>query len=379
MTSQAEGQRWVDTWHQFKSKVHARQTDKPAQQNNSNGSNQGFSFPYLKCQKGAGEELTTWDEEMVKSAPFWECWIVISSLIYLLELILGVSYWRKRNTRYQMVIGDASNSAADNSYHWNVERQDSEETAHSLQLSEGIGDSPPTFQINAMRLASLASTEQIHIAQHEHITPRFQVFTRITSKLCNTSVARRRWIMALRVVTLLLVNALLAFTVTFSSISLMEIHHNPFFKENMQQWTPACSNSYSVCEAGNNNIDRPSLPWNSTNDNDASYSQESRSKPFSYIMASDAQLYWFNGEFPQMGKQDIPTSCSPHDSCGRCTKKHGYATNTRLKRGWEALLTGEVDGMERRRGWNGTEERLPVPDTLIMNGAWSVFFLAGIQ
>ena len=276
---------------------------------------------------------------------------------------------------YEMVIGAASKNAANNSYHWNAERQDSEETFHSLQLSECIGDSPPTFQDNAGLLSSLAITERIHTAQHQHTTPRFTVFAHITSKLCNNSAARRRWIMALRIVTLLLFNALLAFTVAFSSISLMEIHNSPFFKESMQQWTPACSNPDLVCEAGNRNIDRPSLPWNSSSDNDASYSQESRAMPFSYIIASDAQLYWFNGEFAQMGKQDIPTACSPQDSCGRCTKKHGYATNTRMKTGWEGLLTGEVDGMERRRRWNGTEERLPVPDTLIMNGACSVFLL----
>jgi hypothetical protein len=36
-----------------------------------------------------------------------------------------------------------------------------------------------------------------------------------------------------------------------------------------------------------------------------------------------------------------------------------------MKRGWERLMTGEVDGMEH----NSAEESYrPVPDTLIMNG-----------
>ncbi|KAL3778783.1 hypothetical protein HJC23_002689 [Cyclotella cryptica] len=375
MASQAEGQRWVDTWQKFSTNtLHARQVDKYQQLNDSIVKNHGVSFPYLKCQKGAGEELTTWDEELVKSAPFWECWIVISSLIYLAELILGVSYWKKRKISYEMITGAASNSTAIDSYRLNAERQDSEDSFHSLQLTESVNNTPPTFQDYSVLLASIASTERIHTTQHQHTTTRFKVCTPVTSKLCNTSAARRRWIMALRIVTLLLFNALLAFTVAFSSISLMEIHKSPFFKENMQQWTPACSNPDLVCEAGNRNIDRPSLPWNSTKDNDASYSQTSREMPFSYIIASDAQLYWFNGEFAQMGEQNIPTACSPNDTCGRCTKKHGYDTNIRLKRGWEALLTGEVDGMERRRWWNGTGERLPVPDTLIMNGDLTAYF-----
>jgi hypothetical protein len=92
--------------------------------------------------------------------------------------------------------------------------------------------------------------------------------------------------------------------------------------------------------------------------------------PFSYLIASDAQLNWFNGEFAQMGVQNLPPSCSPSDSCGSCTRKHGRDTNLRLRKGWERLMLGEVDGMEMRNETvhSGGSSRLPVPDTLIMNG-----------
>lgn len=90
--------------------------------------------------------------------------------------------------------------------------------------------------------------------------------------------------------------------------------------------------------------------------------------PFSYIIASDAQLNWFNGEFSQMGMQNLPPACSPTDSCWSCTKKHGRETNLRLRRGWESLMSGQVDGMELR---NESVGSWPIPDSLIMNGEMS--------
>ena len=86
-------------------------------------------------------------------------------------------------------------------------------------------------------------------------------------------------------------------------------------------------------------------------------------QPFSYIIASDSQLYWFNGEFAEMGQHAIPSACSPSDSCGSCTGKHGLATNQRLKKAWESLMMGNVNTQNATSGSD-----LPIPNTLIMNG-----------
>jgi hypothetical protein len=104
-------------------------------------------------------------------------------------------------------------------------------------------------------------------------------------------------------------------------------------------------------------------------------------EPFAYIIASDAQLYWFNGEFPEMGQKPIPSSCSLSDSCGRCTAKHGLNTNLRLKKAWEGLILGTTTGMRRTNATNISASRvdnddLPIPNTLVMNGekiySWSL-------
>jgi hypothetical protein len=153
----------------------------------------------------------------------------------------------------------------------------------------------------------------------------------------------------------------------------MEIQSNPHFTESMQVLTPACSDPTLVCPAGNEDIDLPSAVVWSQNRKSGPRRMEDKTEvdaanymePFSYIIASDAQLYWFNGEFSEMGQKPIPSSCSPSDSCSRCTAKHGLHTNIRLKKAWESLMTGATDGM---RGRNHATNNLPIPSTLVMNG-----------
>lgn len=339
LTSMAVGQRWIDTYSQF---MHVNTDDHVT----------GVAFPYLKCQKGSGEELSTWDGELVKSAMFWECWIVMCACVFLVQLIACVWLCRKSSIRYGMIIGRCSSGDLASNAQDDLE-------FHSLQLSETAGSEMPSILQDIPRLPPLPTNNRSSRNQ-EHTTPRCELCTPVTLKLCNTQSARRKWMMALRIVLILALNALLAFTIAFSSISLMEIHNSPHFKDSMRQWTPACSNPDLVCEKGNTDIHLDSIPW----------TQTQSMSPFSYLIASDAQLNWFNGEFAQMGVQNLPPSCSPSDSCGSCTRKHGRDTNLRLRKGWERLMLGEVDGMEMRNETvhSGGSSRLPVPDTLIMNG-----------
>jgi hypothetical protein len=338
LASSAVGQRWVDTYHQFitNSVLNGDILETDNKQNVS----ANVPFPYLKCQKGSGEELSTWDGELVQTALFWESLICICSSVFAVELFFGVWYYRRRWRRYEWI-------GVNN-------QEDGVIEIDSLQLSETVNDLRPALN-------------------HHHTTPRCKLCSPIATKLCNTPTSRRKWITLFKIMLLILVNALLTFTIAFSSISLMEIHNSPFFTESMRHWTPSCSNPDLVCENGNHDIDRRPSSWNdsrwaaSTANASTMNEQATASKmqPFSYLIASDAQLNWFNGEFPQMGKQNLPPSCTPTDSCYRCTRKHGYETNLRMKRGWERLMTGEVDGMEH----NSAEESYrPVPDTLIMNG-----------
>lgn len=334
LTLDAVGERWVDSYRRFVKGETASSA--------TTIMNDGVPFPYLKCQKGSGEELSTWDGELVQSALFWECWIAVCLGVLLVQLIVGGLYWKKRRRRYRMIrssTGDVSSDSAGI-----VEPEEKEEIGfHSLQLSESVND--------VLDNLSLSSIDRFGVVQEsEHLTPRCKLCTPMAAKLCNTASSRKKWKAAIRTLLILGLNILMAFSIAFSSISLMEINNSPYFQENMRQWTPACSNPDLVCPNGNVDIKNESTKPN-----------RDAAGPFSYLIASDAQLNWFNGEFAQMGLQNLPPACTPTDSCWSCTRKHGQETNLRLKRGWESLMSGNDVGM-------GTFSGLPVPDTLVMNG-----------
>mmetsp|Transcript_45110 Transcript_45110/g.88252 ORF Transcript_45110/g.88252 Transcript_45110/m.88252 type:complete len:329 (-) Transcript_45110:614-1600(-) len=82
--------------------------------------------------------------------------------------------------------------------------------------------------------------------------------------------------------------------------------------------TPACSDPSKVCAAGNVDVHRPSSPVSRA------------AAPFTYVVASDAQLDWFDGESPSLGRRNAPVPCDEGDSCGTCTRKFGRYTNARL-------------------------------------------------
>ncbi len=73
MVSAAEEHGWVDSWRRYYF---------PPMNNPSFGDVSDILFPYLRCQKGPGELLNTWSSDVVKSAIFWECLILLASLIF---------------------------------------------------------------------------------------------------------------------------------------------------------------------------------------------------------------------------------------------------------------------------------------------------------
>jgi len=169
---------------------------------------------------------------------------------------------------------------------------------------------------------------------------------------------------------MVLINGLLAAAVTFSALSLIEIKAHPHYSERMQKLTPACSDPAMVCPSGNRDIDKQSAQWPPLESapgrkDDSTQTLQATTgtmQPFSYVIASDAQLYWFNGEFAEMGRKPMPSSCTPSDSCGRCTGNHGMNANRRLQKAWKSLMTGETDGI------NASNADLSIPQTLVMNG-----------
>lgn len=355
MVSVANGESWVDSWHK-----HVSHKDDMLQV--ANGVGDDVPFTFLRCQKGAGERLKTWTGEVVKSSAFWEGWIALASVILVGE-IAGLAYFcRRGKMRYEKVDLEASthsgarNGAVDDENAGEISslQIDDDEAGRRNPEDAECGDD----QSFLSRFSLIRSSS---VLDSKYVTPRCKYCSPLTS---------RRALCILRILLALALNVMLVFTISFSAISLVEIKSNVHYSERMQRLTPACSDPALVCKAGNEDIDRMSARWASSPNATATGAAAATSidrnsaatesmEPFSYVIASDAQLYWFNGEFADMGRKPVPPACSPSDSCGRCTGRHGLRTNLRLKKAWESQMTG-----------NGTNN-FPVPSTLVMNGELS--------
>ena len=315
MASVSEEHRWVDSWRKYSfppkdGKSHLEDIE-------------NIPFPYMKCQKGAGELLKTWSGDVVKSAAFWESLIVLTLVGEIAALFFfGRRDKLSRNDRKGLETGRESGL--------DVQEFDNR-IIHFVPVRWSL---LPSISFNQGSLNS------------KNASPRF--------KYC-TPLAPRRSLCILRILCMVILIGLLAVTLSFLAVSLIEIKAHPQYSERMQQLTPACSDPVMVCPTGNRDIAKQSAQWPPSEGTGTM-------QPFSYIIASDAQLFWFNGEFAEMGRKTMPPSCRPSDSCGKCTGNHGTTTNLRLRKAWESLMTGKTDGM------NASHANLPIPNTLVMNG-----------
>lgn len=149
-----------------------------------------------------------------------------------------------------------------------------------------------------------------------------------------------------------------------SVVSLVEIGRLSVYSDRgrASKLTPKCVDPSAVCEAGNVDINRTSRPAKSLD-------PEESDKPFSYLVASDPQLYWWDGESPLLGRANVPRPCDEErDTCGSCTAKVGRRTN-RLMR--DAIVNHTRSSSDENANANAT---VPIPSTLIMNGDLGAYF-----
>lgn len=341
LVSQASGEKWIDTWHEHLDKSTISSLD--YLHNDDNMDN--VPFPLLRCHKGAGEKLRTIGGDAVQSPAFWQSWIILCSSIIVIQITILYMRCKKRKLRYDRlnILNNESVMIGDLHFDEATESELSTNGVTLLTEQESMEIENPT---------AVDNSSQREIRTHDD-TRRFQY--------CTPFMSRNAFI--LRVLSMLTLNILLVITIAFSSLSLMETKYHVELSDAMEKLTPECTNQDLVCKRGNQKIDKPSAyrsPYA-----DASFARSesvtTTGQPFSYIIASDSQLHWFNGEFAEMGEKSIPSSCTEKDSCGHCTAKHGYNTNLRMKRAWEILMT---DG-------NSSQ---PIPDALIMNGDLTAYF-----
>jgi len=116
------------------------------------------------------------------------------------------------------------------------------------------------------------------------------------------------------------VNGIILASILISSVSIYELSGANLSKS-ASKITPACSDPSKVCVAGNKDVHRPSSLVSPS---------APLPEPFTYVVASDAQLDWFDGESPSLGRRNVPIPCKEGDSCKTCTDKFGLYTNERL-------------------------------------------------
>jgi len=159
-------------------------------------------------------------------------------------------------------------------------------------------------------------------------------------------------------VLLFLLNLSLAYVMFTSLLSILENAYNKdLHLFALEAMTPACT-SDTLCKDGNVDVDKPSLPYHPSALADV--------RSFSYVIASDPQLNWYNGESRHIGGLNYPPPCTSSDSCWSCTDKLGAYTNAQMKRTMEKLIRGGENFSSR-----------PVPKTLVMNGDLTAYYHRG--
>jgi hypothetical protein len=367
LVSQVNGEKWIDTWHDH--------LDKKTTINNINymqdNGNKNVPFPYLRCQKGAGEEIRTYSGDAVQSSIFWESWIILCSLIIVTQIATLYMRYKKRKSRYDRLNASNTESVVMNGIDdLQLDDETCTETDRYDRLMSSNGTTLLTEQ-ESMEIEDSRTDNPTGIDNPitERVLPSADDNRRC--KYCAPYLSHRA-LGLLRVLSIVALNILLVITIAFSSLSLMETKFHVQLSESMEKLTPECTNPYFACEKGNQEIDKPSTYKSPIEKSFVRSESTSSMKPFSYIIASDAQLHWFNGEFAEMGEKNIPSSCTEKDSCGKCTAKHGYNTNLRMKRAWEMLMTGKTDGMVIQEDNNSSI--MPIPNTLVMNGDLTAYF-----
>ena len=164
----------------------------------------------------------------------------------------------------------------------------------------------------------------------------------------------------LRALALLATSVGLAAVLAVAVLSLVELDGRTILSDSAARLTPRCSDPSAVCPAGDRAVDRPSSSPPPPGSDGPS------PPPFSYLVASDAQLDWYDGESPDLGRSAVPGPCSSADSCRTCTARVGRHTNGQVRASVMRLLAGDIAASGGSTG--------PVPETLIVNGDLTAYY-----
>ena len=296
-------------------------------------------FNYLRCNRDAGERLNTFADSMAKSPIFWCFGLVVSLNLLRLQMF---SIRNRFRVHYKPLLQDPGPIDFSITSDFDEDATASDETGSLIQTS-------------------ISNEDQVTVA--DHFSEQIEAPHTIDLRICvycpiffPEKIKQWKYWRSCGVVTGLLVgNAFLFCLLLVSSLSLAEIWGQQFYMGSLKYYTPACSNPDNVCQAlANQDISKPSN----------TYSPNESFQPFSYLIASDIQLDWFDGESAYLGQRNVPPPCKETDSCGLCTRKFGQYTNSQFLKAFDRLMS------------NFTWDTSPSirPNTLVMNGDLTAYF-----
>lgn len=306
-----------------------------------------YTFDYLRCNRGAGEQLYSNGQVIVKSVTFWSFVIVFCFIIFIIQIYFRFRRRRRRSRREFF---------QDTMLRYNEEmKMDSDILIQEYDQGNSFNESPTTSASVPVPIEQksedinpdeIVTTPQQHTQQndstttgtHHNCTKRVYFI-----KNCST------------LVLIVIINLFLMYVLFTAILVTIERVQSLDLPPYLQSLTPPCSETELLCPIGNIPIDKPSI-------NRSEALSQDNFKPFSYIIASDSQLDWYNGESSTIGLANYPPPCSSTDSCGSCTTKLGTYTNNQLKKSFENLINRT----------NNTNR--PTPTTLVLNGDLTQYF-----
>jgi hypothetical protein len=269
--------------------------------------------PFLRCSRGAGEQLQSNTQIIMSSVVFWSIAIGFILILLIYQIWYFILSKRRRHFYHDTM----------NSFHNELE----------MDLDNDNDAGPRAM------------------ASQADITNEEQIYTEVERrKCCNGSASFS--IRQCFNVLIILVDIFLLYIVFTGILVIVEIDQKLDLPTTLKMLTPTCSSTNLMCPSANIPIDKPST----TRSNNTS-------QPFSYIIASDTQLNWYNGESAYIGSLNYPPPCHAKDSCGSCTQKFGEYTNEQIKKSIEKLINNST-----------YENNVPRPRTLVLNGDLTQYF-----
>ncbi len=296
-----------------------------------------YKFDYLRCNRGAGEQLYSNGQIVIKSVTFWSFVIVFCFMIFILQI-----YFLRRRRRREFF--------QDTMLKYNEEmKMDSDILIHE-ELDQGSDcNEDPTASVLVEQKSEdinpneIVATPQQHTQQNDSTSTQHNCTKRI-QLIKNCSI----------LVVIAIINLFLMYLLFTGILVITERVQPLVLPPPLQSLTPPCSETELFCPIGN-------IPINNKSINRSKALSQDNVKPFSYIIASDSQLDWYNGESSSIGLTNYPPPCSSTDTCGSCTTKLGTYTNNQMKKSFENLMSR-------------TSTNRPTPRTLVLNGDLTQYF-----